>query len=71
MQPKCARCTTGKRTCQFKGKSRYQWHAILSAPTDAEVVELESEEEEQARKRRRIGSLGTYYPSSYISYFAN
>jgi hypothetical protein len=69
--PKCARCTTGKRSCLWKGKSRQQWYAALSMPTDAEVVEVESEEEEQGRKRRRVGSPGTYFPSFYVSYFAN
>src|SRR6202142_1340978 len=62
-EPKCARCTTGKRTCLFKGRTRYQWYVASSMPTDVEVVEVESKEEEQTRKRRRVGSPGMYFPS--------
>jgi hypothetical protein len=61
--PKCDRCTTGKRTCLWKGKSRHQWYEVKSSGKSApEVVDLESEEDDKPRKRRRFGSLGTFCP---------
>ena|ERR1700690_2329149 len=58
--PKCARCTTGKRSCLWKGETRHQWYAVtLSRKTAPEVVEMESKEEEQARQCRCFVSPGT------------